>query len=342
MDYEIEEVENKHLLVLVHGLNGSDASWKGEEKRLVENLVQEDLIKNNFNVAIFSYRTKIFEINWFKRIISLFLGFIKVKPKEDAIGFNVGINPISQDFESEIRNIYNNYETISIIAHSMGGLVVKSSFTWMREEILKKIQLFISLSVPHIGSSLAQLGDSLLGDNPQLKDLRLIADFTTQINQRYADLRYKPKIVYQSGNQDTVVPRQSAIPPNVPTDSTISTSDNHFSVLLFKDRRNNLIFETILKELKIVLQPFGSVEVGIDDQTPFGFFVDAVASSLNIKVDKSCFSLEELKTPLREGNISGNSVEEFFTKVGDFSINKLPEYTVKKDGRTLNYIFIKT
>src|SRR6202022_349813 len=102
MEYVIKKPENKHLLILVHGLNGTNTSWKGNEKRFVENLVQEQAIQDNFNIAIFTYGTKIFNINWLTKIINLIKGFLHNRPNEDIEGFNVGINSISENFESEI------------------------------------------------------------------------------------------------------------------------------------------------------------------------------------------------------------------------------------------------
>lgn len=341
MEYEIKKPENKHLLILVHGLNGASTSWKGNEQRFVENLIEEQVIQDNFNIAIFAYGTKIFKINWLTKIINFIKGFLRNRSNEDIKGFNVGINSISENFESEIRNVHENYDTISIIAHSMGGLVTKSALTWMTDNTRKSVELFISLSVPHIGSYLGQVGSSLLGDNPQIIDLKGMGEFTTQLNQRYSDLTSRPRLVYQNGNQDTIVPRQSAIPPNVSITDTITTPDDHFSVLLIKERTNNQLFAKIVKELKIVLQPFIAIDIGVPEGVTFKFFIETMTMRLKIKVDFEGFSDKELNIKLRSGNVNSSTIEEFFFDVSKLTTAKFPKFSVIREKGTLNFLISK-
>lgn len=150
-----------------------------------------------------------------------------------------------------------------------------------------------------------------------------------------------PKIVYQGGNQDTVVPRQSAIPPNVPGKLIESTTDDHFSVLLIKTGKNHALFNRIISELNVVLQPFLSIEVDVPQDTPFGFLITTIASRTKLHVDTSCFTKDELDTKLREDKISSASVEDFFIKIGNLSIYAFPKYSVTRERGTLNYTFSK-
>lgn len=341
MEYIIQNDKNKHLIVLVHGLNGGDTSWRGSEQRFAETFSKDTLIKEHFDLALFTYGTKIFKMNWLAKVINTIRGFLWNRPKEDIAAFNVGIDSVSRPLESEIRGIYEKYDTISFLAHSMGGLVTKSALTWLNEEVCKKIQLFISLSVPHIGAKIADYGAAILGNNPQLLDLEAMGTFTTQLNERFASLKYLPKIVYQSGNQDTIVPRASGVPPGVPSSLVESTADNHFSILLIKDSKNNALFSRIIKELNIVIQPFFGVEVYVEQGTPFGFLLETMAAQFKVQIDTSCFIKEELDTKLRADKINSTSVEDFFFRIGELAITKLPEYTVKKERGTLNYTFHK-
>lgn len=345
MDFIIQNESNQHLIVLVHGLNGGEGSWKGSSERFVETLSKDSVVQENFDLAMFVYGTKIFRLNWFTRFKNTILGFLANRPKEDIKGFNVGIESISRPLEAEIRGIHTKYKTITFLTHSMGGLVAKSALTWLSndDDVLKKIELFISLSVPHIGALLAKVGKKLpvLGDNPQIIDLQAMGTFTTQLNERYANLKYLPRIVYQGGNQDTVVPRQSAIPPNVPAKLVESTTDDHFSVLLIKNSKNHALFDRIKRELNVVLQPFFSIEVDVPQDTPFGFLVTTVASKNKLQVDTTCFTKDELEAKLREDKINSTSVEDFFIKIGNLSINAFPRYSVTRERGTLNYTFSK-
>jgi hypothetical protein len=341
MKFLINKVDNKHLLILVHGLNGSELSWMGDKNRFYENLKQESIIKDNFNVAIYTYQTRIFQINFLTKFKNTILGFLRNRPNENIKGFNVGIDSISRNFEFEIRNINENYNTISIIAHSMGGLVTKSALTWLDSKITEKIPLFISLSVPHIGSFLAQLGEKLLGNNPQLIDLKAMGDFTTQLNQRFSNLTVRPKILYQFGNQDTVVPEQSAIPANVEINNTVRTQDDHFSVLLVKDRRSNPLFIKILNELRLTTQPFLAIDISIPAGSSFRDIVNILTAKLKIRVNFKGFSESELDTLLRETTISSYSIDELFNKLAKQSTSKFPQFVIEREKNTDNYILTK-
>lgn len=338
MEYIINKKKNKHLLILVHGLNGSEATWKGNSQRFVENLKETELIKDYFDVVIFAYGTRIFQITWLRKLINTIKGFFSNKPKEDAKKINVGIESISKPLVSQINSIHDKYETISFLTHSMGGLVSKSAITWLEDDIVNKIYFFMSLSVPHIGSNLAQIGSKLLGNNPQIIDLKAMGEFTTRLNQRFANVQPQPKIVYQSGGEhDTVVPEVSAIPPNVPTKLTERTTDDHFSVVLIKNRDSNFLYKRIIRELEIVTLPFLHMDTGIPEGATFQFFIETIASRLKIKIDFDGFSQKHLLTKLRAENLNSNNLNDFFIKVGELAINKIPEYSVIQERGTLNF-----
>ena len=341
MEFIIRKPENKNIIIFVHGLNGSELSWKGNSKRFVQNLEQEDIITNNFDMAIFSYGTRIFDGGRLTRVLNLIRGFFANRPQENQSKFNVGINSISEVLNSEIKSIEHQYTNIVIVAHSMGGLVSKSALTWMKEDVRKKVSLVVSLSVPHIGSNMAKIAKDLLGNNPQILDLQTMGTFTTELNSRYSDLVVKPRMIYQSGNQDTVVNRQSAIPPNVDSNDTISTADDHFSILLINDRANNVLYSTLIRELKQSLQPFMSVDTSVIHGTPFSFLIKTLASALNFRVEFQNFSDQELNMPLKEGTIKCNTIEELFLRTAALSIDRFPDFQIDNEPKTLNYILIK-
>ncbi|HAK28042.1 MAG TPA: hypothetical protein DCO90_02160, partial [Sphingobacterium sp.] len=64
----IKKDTNKHLLILVHGLNGSDETWCGNEQRFVENLIREKLFIENFDLSLFLYDTSISPLNKTRKI----------------------------------------------------------------------------------------------------------------------------------------------------------------------------------------------------------------------------------------------------------------------------------
>ncbi|WP_324680808.1 esterase/lipase family protein [Hymenobacter sp. GOD-10R] len=337
MEYVIEKDNNKHLIILVHGLSGGVHNWKGSNENFVEVLKENELIQNNFDIILFNYSTRIIEMRNDRKWLNTLLSFFSSRPKEDIITFNVGIESISRTLETNIRSVHEKYNSISFIAHSMGGLVIKSALTWLGDEICSKIKLFISLSVPHIGSNLANIGKGLLGNNPQVLDLQAMGEFTTQLNERFANLKHSPKIIYQGGNQDIIVPRQSAIPPNVQSNLVVNTDDDHSSILLIRNKKINTVFNRIIKELTGLLQPFKSVNIYIPDNTLFNYFVRIMTDRIGIQVDLSCFSSEELNMVLRTGYINGSTVEDFFLKIGDMVIDRFPKYGVEFKNNILSF-----
>ncbi len=341
MEFVTKKEDNKHLLILVHGLNGSRDTWIGNDQRFVEILNGKDLIQENFDIALFNYGTKIFKINWLTKIINLIKGFFKNRPKEDLKGFNVGIKSIADSLEFETRNTASKYQSISFISHSMGGLVTKKALTIMDSAVREKVRLFISLSVPHLGAYLANIGKLLLGNNPQIIDLQAMGEFTTELNEHYSNLPEKPRIIYQSGNQDTVVRRQAAIPPNVRREDTISTRDDHFSVVLIKDSNNNSLLDFILKEIDTAILPMIYGDAEVPEGTPFKFFIESFVSRIGARVDFIGFTETELNTKLRNGKISSPNFKDFLIKVGELAINKIPEYSIEKEYGTSNFT-IKT
>lgn len=344
MEFVIQNDENKHLIILVHGLNGSDKTWRGSKERFSENLALENLIQDNFDLALFKYGTKILKINWLARIIRLLKGFLGNKPKEDTKRFNVGIDKVSMPLVAQLNGIHSQYHTISFISHSMGGLITKNALTWLDKGILEKVYFFMSLSVPHIGANLATIGSKLpvLGKNPQIIDLRAMGSFTTTLNQRFSNLSCQPKIVYQYGIYDDVVPEPSAYPANIMNNLTVATEDDHFSVVLIKDTKNNVVYKRILDELYIVTLPFLGLDVGIPEGVTFKFFIETITSRLNlVTIDFQGFNKIELQTSLKPVNIKATNFRDFIIEVGNNTINKLPKYSVLQERGTLNFI-IKT
>lgn len=340
MDYIVKKNQNKHLLILVHGLNGSGKTWKGTEERFCENLEKESLIQDNFDVALFNYGTTIFKVNWISRIARLLKGFFGNRPKEEAKSFNVGIDKASMPLVAQLNGIHSQYDTISFVAHSMGGLITKNALTWLDSNILKKVYFFMSLSVPHIGAHLATIGSKIpvLGENPQIIGLRAMGSFTTSLNQRFSNLNPQPKIVYQYGIYDDVVPESSAYPANVPNNLTVATEDDHFSVVLISDTQNNTVFKRILDELYIVTLPFIGIDVGIPDNVTFELFIETITSRLElVTIDFQGFDKKELEYTLKPGNISSTDFRDFIIQIGNKSIKRLPKYSVIQERGTLNF-----
>jgi hypothetical protein len=308
MELRIKNPQSRNVLILVHGLNGSLESWEGSPQHFVENLRTASVIQQ-FDVYLFQYPTKIFELTGFKRIRHTVQRFLWNKPHEDLAGFNNGIDSISKVLESEMRDISVHYDTISFIAHSMGGLVVKSAICWTTPVVREKIRLVISLSVPHLGANLATVRKLLFGKHPQLIDLVGMGEFTTNLNRRYADVIPKPRMYYQNGGQDTIVCEAAAIPGPVTMNDTTTTPDNHFSVLLIRDPNQNHLFRTILRELNEATQPDQGNEKSTTQLGELQQYAALVEEFDRIQV-------EDIQEQVRKKNDVGGRMGEFIVQRG--------------------------
>ena len=235
----------KRGVIFIHGLNGDISTWQGESTRFIDTLNKEKDITDKFDLMPFEYQTQILELTGFKKMLSII-------PKLNKEQFNVGTRRIAMELVSYISEVLRDYDTIALVAHSMGGLVAKRAMVEMEEDQLKKIKFLLSLSVPHHGSGLANIGNVLLG-NKQLIDLKLFSEFTDDLTNRFSNLRNKPVVIYQSGSQDIVVKEASAIPAGVVRKYRIDTADNHYSVLKIDDSSNHIPYLRLTRELNEIL-----------------------------------------------------------------------------------------
>lgn len=153
---------------------------------------------------------------------------------------------------------------------------------------------------------------------------------------------FQPKIIYQWGINDGVVPEQSAYPPNVPNNLTIATQDDHFSVVLIKDKNNSIVYKRILEELNIVTLPFLEIETDIPKGLSFKSFIAILLNSKQfigkeIRINFEGFTDNELNVELRESKVKSKNLIDFLQKIGKLSIDKIPKYKINRESRTYNF-----
>ncbi|NOY83584.1 MAG: hypothetical protein GXO96_01955 [Nitrospirae bacterium] len=105
------------------------------------------------------------------------------------------IQEVAAGLRTEINNKYSDYESISIISHSMGGLVTRQ---YILEEIeddqVLKIKNLVLYAVPNNGSDLATYWDIFPGKNNQIDQLKKDSDFIEFLNKDWMRKRNKEKI----------------------------------------------------------------------------------------------------------------------------------------------------
>lgn len=176
-------VRHTKLLVFVHGVFGSSASTWGDPSgdHFWPEMVSTDPRFGDFDIYLMNYLTPI-------------------------IGSAPNINEIGGNELSQLRDkgIFQQYTDVHFLAHSMGGLVVKSMLTQLNRgedlPLLRRIKSAVFLSTPAQGAELAGIG-SWLTLNRQLNNMqksslnafiqRLDDDWTRLIEDRdKAEVRF--------------------------------------------------------------------------------------------------------------------------------------------------------
>jgi len=145
--------KNVKLVIFVHGVfsNPSDTWGNLESGNTWPALLREDERFKNFDIYLFNYHTTYFTSS---QMIH------EIATRE------MDVLKDSQDFQQ--------YNEIYFIAHSMGGLIVKSLLTHLNRgddiHLLRRVKAVITLGTPSQGASIAVLGQ-WLSLNPQLKDM---------------------------------------------------------------------------------------------------------------------------------------------------------------------------
>ncbi len=136
-------------LILVHGWNGDESTWPAPERLIeLENLLQRD-------VYMFTYRTAIYPNRF----------------------------PPLEVVEEQFTRYIAPYEQVDVIAHSMGGLLVRHYLADHDENPIRRV---VFLATPHFGSNAARLlmglGSALAEGNIQANEIQPGSDFLWQLN----------------------------------------------------------------------------------------------------------------------------------------------------------------
>jgi len=136
-------------LVLVHGWNGGETTWPVPERLIkLEELLRRD-------IYLFTYRTGIFANRY----------------------------PPLEVLEEQLDRYLAPYAQVDIVAHSMGGLLVRQYLAHHQEHAVRRV---LFLATPHFGTNaaqvLVQLGSVRPAGNIQATEIQPGSDFLWQLN----------------------------------------------------------------------------------------------------------------------------------------------------------------
>lgn len=221
----------RNLILFVHGFTGDiEKTWVNKNGNSFASLLLEDgYIKENFDVASYSYFTTLLNLfaetkEKFRRLKAL------IRKKTHRKEKNLDIDELSNNLSTHIRFTLKQYDNIYVVAHSMGGLITKNL---INNDIVKngstKIKLFVSLAVPHHGAELAVYG-KIISSNLQILNLNPVQKFIISLNQNWVNLDEKPTTKYLYGTYDDVVTKHSAVAVDKIEKDVVSVPDDHNSI----------------------------------------------------------------------------------------------------------------
>jgi pimeloyl-ACP methyl ester carboxylesterase len=240
-------LDKKNLIIFIHGFIGGEETWikKDGTRPLIDYLIADQEIWKNFNIALFQYHSKL--LTFFPHSTAAFNFW---KKKKNPI--NLPIIELSKLLETKIQYTCAEYENIILIGHSMGGLVAKRFILDdLRKNTDSKVKLYVSLATPHSGSVIANFGTSLI-NNVQTKDLAALSESITLMNNEWIQNKNLPRRIYGQGMYDTIVSKESSIALDAVSQSVIYSDDDHFSIILPKEK--NIIVDALILELNNFLK----------------------------------------------------------------------------------------
>lgn len=173
---------NKTPIVLVHGAGGNPREW--------ETLIRG--LEEHFQIIVVSYASGM-RLSHSSQVIYNALSFLMKK---------------------------YNFQYMPIIAHSMGGLVMKDVISRMTPTELQIVQNFITISTPWNGDNLAKKSSSLDYSLPYWVDMKPNSLFLNELNNKeipasvkhYLFFGYKGKVTLTAGiDNDGVISLESQL-----------------------------------------------------------------------------------------------------------------------------------
>lgn len=230
IEFISEKSNGSNLILFVHGFTGGSDTWSFDGKVSFPSLLLQDKeVSDNFDIAQFTYFTKL--TNLFAKVSNTSKFLKKLfGTSHGKLRSNSSIEEISNLLRTEFRFRLEKYDSVFVIAHSMGGLVTKSLIIKdLEEKSISKVKMFLSLAVPHQGAKLATYGN-LISNNLQIEGLEPLNGFIHRLNDYWLKTSLRPTTKYFYGTSDKIVDKTSAVPADKEVSDVISVDENHSSI----------------------------------------------------------------------------------------------------------------
>lgn len=196
-----DNVEKKpYLIIFVHGIGGSKDSFKNDNGKYFHEYFHDSILKI-CDICCFSYESKWLSSKFFTLLSET--SYLNHK-------HNKTIDEITTTLFSQHKELSHEYVSINFICHSMGGLIVKTMIN--KDDYIKNndnIPFYITLGTPHTGSKLANLIPII---HKQKSYLKTNSPELVKTNTHFEYQRNKVKRYYYYGDNDVIVPKETAVP----------------------------------------------------------------------------------------------------------------------------------
>lgn len=175
---------NTRLLLFIHGWNGDpNDTWEAFPK-----IARDDPKLTSFDILSISYPTY-----HLRRNLSL----------SELVGW------LADRFRTD--GLWSRYTQISVIAHSMGGIVARELVVQSRlSTVQASFNVLVEIGTPHEGADLARLAEILGVAKGFTKDIAPGAPFLRDLRLHWNSLDPRPETFCISSPHDLVVSEQSA------------------------------------------------------------------------------------------------------------------------------------
>lgn len=197
----------KKCVLFIHGLTGSkDETWGDLDKKLNE--IKNNSKDNNFNLIDFKYfdyeSSKLIDLEGFTKSILTSL-FQKISSSDKNIPLR--INNISSRLRTYLSGEeFSDYKKISIISHSMGGLIAAK---YLLDEIEKKRELRVDkilyICTPFVGSIYADMASKIGLPSYEVKEMKQNSDLLKEIATGSKKIEDKVDSTYFFGESDDII-----------------------------------------------------------------------------------------------------------------------------------------
>lgn len=200
----IKQNNNKHLVILVHGLRGGDKTFFNSMQNESFHEHLNARVLTNIDIALLEYHTEIVSKNTFKSLW------------DSSLIYNLSVDELSLNAMNTIERVSSDYDSINYICHSMGGLVIKGAL--ISSNILQnKVRFYFTLATPHRGTNkktkIDALNKIIKNWNRQIKALEENSEIIKKLTHQYQAIQDKFDAFYYWASEDTwVLPLDNAFP----------------------------------------------------------------------------------------------------------------------------------